>query len=137
MLMCELATIAKYKLPVKIIIFKNNAFGMIKWEQIVFEGNPEYGLDLHPIDFAKFARSCGVPGFTLDDPQQAQEIISKALNTLGPVVIEAQIDPNEAPMPGHVNSTQALHFAEAMMRGEKDRWNIIKTVIKNKIRRMF
>ena len=59
MLMCELATIAKYHLPVKVIIFKNNALGMIKWEQIALEGNPEYGIDLHPIDFAMFARSCG------------------------------------------------------------------------------
>src|SRR5205085_12666667 len=51
MLMCELATIAKYKLPVKIVVFKNNTLGQIKWEQIVFEGNPEFGVDLHPIDF--------------------------------------------------------------------------------------
>jgi len=137
MLMCELATIAKYQLPIKIIIFKNNSFGMIKWEQIVFEGNPEYGLDLHPIDFAMFARSCGVAGFSLDDPAQAQTIIRKALNTLGPVVIDAKIDPYEAPMPGHISCEQAWHFIEAMIRGEKDRWDILKTVIKNKIRRVF
>ena len=134
MLMCELATIAKYKLPVKVIVFKNNMFGMIKWEQIVFEGNPEYGVELHPIDFAMFARSCGVAGFTLDDPAQAETILRQALAVPGPAVIEALIDPYEAPMPGHITSTQAWHFAEAMMRGEKDRWNIIKTVIKNRIR---
>lgn len=137
MLMCELATIAKYQLPVKIIIFKNNTFGMIKWEQIVFEGNPEYGVELHPIDFAAFARSCGVAGFTLDDPAQAQTVIRQALRTLGPAVIDAVVDPYEAPMPGHITSLQAWHFAEAMMRGEKDRWNIIKTVVKNKIRRVL
>ncbi|MGH7221627.1 MAG: thiamine pyrophosphate-binding protein, partial [Gemmataceae bacterium] len=34
MLMCELATIVKYKLPVKIIIIKNNTLGQIKWEQM-------------------------------------------------------------------------------------------------------
>jgi pyruvate dehydrogenase (quinone) len=137
MLMCELATIAKYQLPVKIIIFKNNTFGMIKWEQIVFEGNPEYGLDLHPIDFAMFARSCGVAGFSVNDPALVEKTLRQALNTLGPAVVEANIDPFEAPMPGHINSTQAWHFAEAMMRGEKDRWNIIKTVIKNKVRRVL
>jgi len=137
MLMCELATIAKYQLPVKIVIFKNNTFGMIKWEQIVFEGNPEYGLELHPIDFAAFARSCGVAGFTLDDSAQAESVIHQALETLGPAVIEAQIDPYEAPMPGHISSDQAWHFAEAMMRGEKDRWDIIKTVIKDKTRRVL
>ena len=137
MLMCELATIAKYQLPVKIIIFKNNIFGMIKWEQIVFEGNPEFGVELHPIDFAMFARSCGVAGFTLDDPAQAKEVIRQALSTLGPAVIDAVIDPHEAPMPGHITSVQAWHFAESMVRGEKDRWNIIKTVIKNKMRRVL
>ena len=137
MLMCELATIAKYQLPIKIIVFKNNMFGMIKWEQIVFEGNPEYGLELHPIDFAMFARSCGVAGFTLDDQTQAQTVIRQALDTLGPAVIDAVIDPHEAPMPGHITTAQAWHFAESMMRGEKDRWNIIKTVVKNKVRRIL
>ena len=137
MLMCELATIAKYNLPVKVIIFKNNSFGMIKWEQIVFEGNPEYVLELHPINFAMFARSCGVPGFTLEDPAQAQAIIREAVNTPGPTLIDALVDPCEAPMPGHISSAQAWHFAESMMRGEKDGWGILKTVVENKIRRMF
>jgi len=137
MLMCELATIAKYNLPIKIIIFKNNTYGMIKWEQIVFEGNPEYGLDLHPIDFAAFARSCGVVGFSINDPAETEAILRQAFKTSGPVVIDAQIDPNEAPMPGYITSTQALHFAQAMLLGEKNRWDLIKTVIKNKVRRIF
>lgn len=134
MLMGELATIAKYNLPVKIIIFKNNAFGLIKWEQIAFEGNPEYGTELHPIDFAMVAKSFGVAGFTLDDPAQTETVLRQALAISGPAVVEAVIDPYEAPLPGHISSTQAWHFAESMMRGEKDRWDIIKTVIKNKIR---
>ena len=44
MTMMELATIAKYKLPVKVFIIKNNTLGQIKWEQIVIEGNPEFGV---------------------------------------------------------------------------------------------
>lgn len=134
MLMGELATIAKYNLPVKIIIFKNNAFGLIKWEQIAFEGNPEYGTELHLIDFAMVAKSFGVAGFRLDDPAQAETVLRQALATDGPAVVEAVIDPYEAPLPGHISSTQAWHFAESMMRGEKDRWDIIKTMIKSKIR---
>ena len=60
MLMGELATAVKYKLNVKIVIIKNNTLGQIKWEQMVFLGNPEYGCDLDPnIDFAAFARACG------------------------------------------------------------------------------
>src|SRR6185312_7163319 len=45
MLMCELATIVKYKLPVKVIIIKNNTLGQIKWEQMVMEGNPQFGVE--------------------------------------------------------------------------------------------
>ena len=42
MLMGEFATAVKYQLPVKIIVVKNNVLGQIKWEQMVFLGNPEY-----------------------------------------------------------------------------------------------
>ena len=52
MLMGEIATLVKYKLPVKVIVIKNNVLGQIKWEQMVMEGNPEFGVDLQPIDFA-------------------------------------------------------------------------------------
>ena len=110
---------------------------MIKWEQIVFEGNPQYGVDIHPIDFAMFALSCGVAGYSLDSPADVEKTIRQALSIQGPALIDALIDPYEAPMPGHVTSEQAWHFAEAMLRGDKDRWNIIKTVVKNQIRRVF
>ena len=46
-----MATLAKYNLNVKIIVIKNNALGMIKWEQMVLEGNPQYGVELQPINF--------------------------------------------------------------------------------------
>jgi pyruvate dehydrogenase (quinone)/pyruvate oxidase len=50
MLMGEFATAVKYRLPIKIVVIKNNTLGQIKWEQMVFLGNPEYGCDLNPID---------------------------------------------------------------------------------------
>jgi thiamine pyrophosphate-dependent acetolactate synthase large subunit-like protein len=62
MLMGEIATLVKYKLPVKVIVIKNNVLGQIKWEQMVMEGNPEYGVELEPIDFAAIAKACGAAG---------------------------------------------------------------------------
>ena len=59
MLMAEFATAVKYQLPIKVVVIKNNSLGQIKWEQMVFLGNPEYGCELQPIDFAAFARACG------------------------------------------------------------------------------
>ncbi|MCA1634079.1 MAG: pyruvate oxidase, partial [Acidobacteria bacterium] len=43
MLMGEFLTAVKYNLPIVVVIIKNNTLGQIKWEQIVFLGNPEYG----------------------------------------------------------------------------------------------
>ncbi len=42
MLMGEIITAVTYKLPIKLVIIKNNELGQIKWEQMVFEGNPQY-----------------------------------------------------------------------------------------------
>ena len=43
MLMGEFATAVKYELPFTVVVIKNNTLGMIKWEQMVFLGNFEYG----------------------------------------------------------------------------------------------
>ncbi|MEP6886892.1 MAG: thiamine pyrophosphate-dependent enzyme [Nitrospirales bacterium] len=134
MLMGELATMVKYKLPVKIIIIKNNVLGMIKWEQIAMEGNPQYGVQLQPIDFAAFANACGAAGFTVDDPKLVGSVLREAFAHPGPAVVQAVVDPNEPPLPGKITTEQAWQFAKALARGQKDRWDIIKTVVENKIR---
>jgi pyruvate dehydrogenase (quinone) len=134
MLMGELATIVKYQLPVKIIIVKNNVLGMIKWEQLAMEGNPQYGVQLHPIDFAAFARACGATGYTVDDPHAVPGVLREAFQHPGPALIEAVVDPNEPPLPGKATVDQAWHFAKALARGTKDRWDIIKTVVEDKVR---
>ncbi|MFO0787862.1 MAG: thiamine pyrophosphate-binding protein [Pirellulales bacterium] len=134
MLLSELATVAKYDLPVKVVVMKNNSLGQIKWEQIVFEGNPEFGVDLHPIDFAACARACGIAGYSVDHPAKIEDAIREAVELPGPALIDALIDANEPPMPGHATMQQAWQFAKAMLRGESERLSIMKTVLKNKVR---
>jgi pyruvate dehydrogenase (quinone) len=137
MLMGEVATLVKYKLPVKVIIIKNDVLGMIKWEQMVLEGNPQFGVQLQPIDFAAFARACGAGGFTIEKPEEVESVLREALAYDGPAVVQAAVDPNEPPLPGNITMKQALKFAEALLRGEKDRWEIIKTVVEDKIREVI
>ncbi len=137
MLMGELATIAKYKLPIKILLIKNDSFGHIKWEQLAMEGNPSFGIDLEPIDFAAVARACGIAGYRLEDPAKAETTMRDAFAEPGAVLIEAVVDPNEPPMPGQITMTQAVKFAKALARGEKDRYDIIKAVIKDKVREVI
>ncbi|HEY3568442.1 MAG TPA: thiamine pyrophosphate-dependent enzyme [Thermoanaerobaculia bacterium] len=136
MLMGEIATAVKYELPIKIVIIKNNALGQIKWEQMVFLGNPEYVCELQPIDFAGFARACGAEGFTIEDPAACGDALDEALSRPGPVVIEAVVDPNEPPMPPKVTARQAAHLAEALAKGTPHGGKIALTVASDKVKEM-
>ena len=136
MLMAELATAVKYELPIKVIVIKNNSLGMIKWEQMVFLGNPEYGCELQPIDFAAVARAFGATGLTVEDPADCGAILDQALATPGPVVVEAVVDPFEPPMPPKVTARQAAKLAESLAKGEPNRSKIALTVLEDKVKEM-
>jgi pyruvate dehydrogenase (quinone) len=134
MLMAELATLVKYKLNVCVIVIKNNVLGQIKWEQMILDGNPEFGVELHPIDFAKVAEACGARGFTLERPEDAESVLREALAAGGPALVQAVVDPNEPPMPGKATTDQAKHLVKALLRGQKDAGKIIKTIAEDQIR---
>jgi pyruvate dehydrogenase (quinone) len=136
MMMGELATCVKYKLPVRIIVIKNDSLAQIKWEQMVFLGNPEYVCDLQPIDFAALARSFGMASFRIDDPRRCGSILDQALSIDGPVLIEAVVDTNTPPMPAKIKAEQALHLAEALAKGTKDAGEILKDIVGSKIREL-
>ena len=134
MLMGEVATLVKYKMNVKVVILKNNTLGQIKWEQIVFEGNPEFGVELQPIDFAGYAMNCGAAGFTIERPEDAESVLREAFAHDGPAVVQAVVDATEPPMPGHATTEQAIKFGEALIRGQKDAGKVLKTLIEDKVR---
>jgi pyruvate dehydrogenase (quinone) len=137
MLMGELATAVKYGLDIKVVVIRNNSLGQIKWEQMVFLGNPEYGCDLQPIDFAAVARAFGATGFTIDDPTACGDILRQALATPGPVVVDAIVDPHEPPMPPRISLDQATKFATSLARGTPDRMKIALTVAADKVREII
>jgi pyruvate dehydrogenase (quinone) len=137
MLMADFATAVKYQLPIKVVIVKNGTLGQIKWEQMVFLGNPEYGVDLQPIDFAGVAAACGGTGFTAEDPSDCGRIVEEFLATPGPAVLQAVVDPLEAPLPAKVTADQALKFAESLVRGEPNRGQIALAALSEKVREMI
>jgi pyruvate dehydrogenase (quinone) len=137
MLMAEFVTAVKYGLPIKVIIVKNNTLGQIKWEQMVFLGNPEYGCELQPIDFAAFARACGGIGFTIEDPAECGAILNQALKTSGPVIVEAIVDPYVPPVPAKITLEQATKFAQSLARGEPNRTKVAWTILSDKVRELI
>ena len=127
MLMGEFATAVQYKLPIKIIILKNNLLGMIRWEQMAFLGNPEYAVEFTPIDYAKFAEACGGKGFTIKKTEEVKSIIKTAMKEEEeeeeeedklPTIVEAYIDPFELPLPPKINMEFPSKIVESFERGQ-------------------
>jgi pyruvate dehydrogenase (quinone) len=134
MLMAEFVNCVKYQLPVKVFLVKNNSLGMIRWEQMVFLGNPEYGCELQPIDFAAFGRACGATGITVENGTHCGAVVEEAFQTPGPVIVEAVVDPFTPPMPPKVTIDQARKFAESLAKGQPHRGRIALTAISDKVK---
>jgi len=136
MLLGELITVAAYKLNIKIIVIKNNTLGQIKWEQMVFLGNPEYACDLQPADFVTIARGAGIDAIQIDDPTACGTQLDGVIKRNEPVLIEAVVDQFTPPMPAKVKASQALKLAEALARGEPNRMKIVLTNAHDKVREL-
>jgi pyruvate dehydrogenase (quinone) len=133
MLMAEFATAVKYDLPITVVIIRNDMLGMIKWEQMTMLGNPEYGVQLTPIDFVGFAQNCGGVGVRCSTRAEVRPTLEAALRSGRPAIVEAVVDPNEPPMPPKTELKQMLHMAEALVRGEPHRGRIALTLFRDKL----
>jgi pyruvate dehydrogenase (quinone) len=136
MLMSEFATAVQYNLPIKVIILKNNTLGMIRWEQMAFLGNPEFGVEFSPIDFAKIAEACGGIGYTIKEPDNIKPIMKKGMSdntTRKPTIIEAYVDPFEPPMPPKIEPEFVQNMAESFAKGQPYAKRIGLTLYRNRM----
>jgi len=137
MLMGEFATAVQYALPIVVIVIKNNSLGMIRWEQMAFLGNPEYGVEFLPIDFAKFADACGGKGYTINHPQEITPVLELALRgdktRKKPILVEAAVDPYEPPMPPKVEAEFVKNLAESFVKGQPYAKRIGLTLFRNQV----
>jgi pyruvate dehydrogenase (quinone)/pyruvate oxidase len=133
MLMADFVTAVKYGLPIKVVIIKNNVLGQIKWEQMIFLGNPEYGVELQPIDFVKVAEACGGVGYRCESPSEVRNVVAAAFASDKPAIVEAVVDPFEPPLPAQATAKQALKLAESLVRGEPNGAKIATTIFRDKV----
>jgi pyruvate dehydrogenase (quinone) len=134
MLMGEFATAVQYNLPIKVIVIKNNTLGMIRWEQMGFLGNPEFGVEFTAIDWVKFAEACGGKGYAIKEPDEVKSIMHQAMKEeRKPTIIEAYVDPFEPPMPPKVEMSFVNNLAESFARGQPYASRIGLTLFRNKV----
>ena len=106
----ELATIARCKLPVKIVLIDNSALGMVRqWQELFFaERYSEIDLSDNP-DFAALARVFGIPAHHISQRDEVEGALADLLATPGPALLHVTIDikANVWPLvpPNHANSS--------------------------------
>jgi pyruvate dehydrogenase (quinone) len=127
----DFLTCVQHRLPIKICVIKNNTLGLIKWEQMVFLGNPEFGVNLAPLDFVAFAKACGARGLRIDDPTRASAAMQEALAWDGPAIIECVVNEHEPPLPAKIKKQQIQHLFEALREGTPNRNRIALQIAKD------
>lgn len=127
----DFLTAVQHELPIKIVVIKNNTLGLIKWEQMVFLGNPEYGVNFAPLDFVKFAEAAGARGMHIEDPRTCAEQMREAFSWDGPVIIECLVDQHEPPMPAKVKKHQVTAMLQALREGTPNRNRIALQMVKD------
>jgi acetolactate synthase-1/2/3 large subunit len=92
----ELATIRRYRVPLKIVLLDNSQLGMVRqWQELFFDENfSEIDLSDNP-DFAEVAHAFGIEAFTIDRRSQVSGAIQRLLGTAGPVLCHVRINPRE------------------------------------------
>ncbi|MEV6209201.1 pyruvate dehydrogenase [Kitasatospora sp. NPDC051914] len=115
MMLGELLTVAKHRLPVKTVVFNNGALGMIKLEMLV-SGYPEWEIDNGDVDYAAIARASGIPAKRVTDPARVRDVLAEALERPGPALVDVVTDPNALSIPPRITAAQLKGFALAAGR---------------------
>ena len=115
MLLGELVTARMYDLPINVVVFNNSTLGMVKLEMLV-NGLPDFGTNVHDVNYAKIAEAAGFHAQRVDDPKDLQDAFSQAFAHNGPSLVEVITDPNALSLPPEIKGEQMIGFATAMSK---------------------
>jgi len=89
----ELVTVARCKLPVKMILLDNSSLGMVRqWQELFFDKRySEIDLSDNP-DFAALARVCGIPATRIEKRAEVEDALAALLAAPGPGLLHVAID---------------------------------------------
>jgi len=115
MLMGDLLSLRQLKLPVKVIVFRNDALAFVELEMKA-AGFLDFATDLQNPDFAKMAEAAGLLGLTADRPEQVQPMIAQAFAHDGPALVEVPVHRRELAMPPTISVEQMTGFGMFMVK---------------------
>ncbi|MGF6113156.1 ubiquinone-dependent pyruvate dehydrogenase [Pseudomonas frederiksbergensis] len=123
MLMGDFISLAQLKLPVKIIVYDNASLGFVAME-MKSAGMLDTGTDLHNPDFAAMANAMGILGIRVEESEDLEPALRRALAHDGPVLVDVITATQELAMPPTIKLEQAkgfsLYMLKAVMSGRGD-----------------
>lgn len=130
--LAELLTVAKYWREwadprLVVLVLNNRDLNQVTWEMRGMGGFPklEQSQVLPAFDYAAFARSIGLSGVRVEDPDEVGPAWDAALTADAPTVIDAVTDPNVPPIPPHATPEQVRLMTEAIVKGDPDAWRVV------------
>jgi len=137
--LAELITIKKYWQEwedprLVVAVLHNDDLNQVTWELRAMEGSPKFAesQSLPDVSYADFASSLGLQGLSVEDPDGIGPAWDRALSADRPTVLDIRCDPDIPPIPPHATFEQAKDTVKSMIRGDEDRWGIIKEGLKTK-----
>jgi acetolactate synthase I/II/III large subunit len=96
----EMATAVTNELPLVILLFNNNALGMVKqWQELFFGERYSSTILNRKTNYVKLAESFGAVGMRAENEKELTDCLQKAFAEAGPVLIDCLINPCEKVFP--------------------------------------
>jgi pyruvate dehydrogenase (quinone) len=115
MLMGDLLSLRQLRLPVKVIVFRNDALAFVELEMKA-SGFLDFATDLENPDFAKMAEAAGLLGLRAETPEQVRPMLTQALEHDGPALVEVLVSRQELSMPPTITLEQMTGFSLFMLK---------------------
>ena len=98
--MNEIATAARYNIPVIQVVINNHVLGMVRQWQDLFYGKRYSATVLNDnVDFVKLAEALGAEGVRVTTQEEFKEAFARALTLGKPIVIDCQIGSDDKVWP--------------------------------------
>ncbi len=122
-----------------IAVLHNNDLNQVTWEMRAMEGAPTFveSQRLPDVDYAGFAASLGLHSITVTDPDRLADAWRDALHRDRPTVLDVHTDPNVPPVPPHATYEQVKDAALSLLKGDPNRWGVLKEGIKIKAQELL
>ncbi len=115
MMLGDLLTLRQLKLPVKLVVFRNDTLAFVELEMKA-AGLIDYATNLVNPDFSKLAEAANILGLRVEKPEELRPALSRALEHDGPALVEVLVNRQELSMPPTISLEQAMGFSLYMIR---------------------